>query len=326
MRRGWAARGELYDESAVLRGAEAVICGRLLVAGCRFGMVDQALNYRRTHVGRRFTDPVSKCREERLSQDRMLGDSRVPHDTAGLRARAYLGNYLVWANVAFSQGDTASGRVLLDAALQIDPGIVCGTPSPLADFVLSHALTDAREPEAQLSEVFDQIADRLPTFLAERDWAVGQLHLLRAGQHLVWARPGEAAGHLDRVRSLGWRADAYSYDRLSYELLCVELEYGRPAGRQAMRTLLAALTRLTWFDRRKLTASYLLARAFFAYANELHAEVPQHVLRAFFESPSCARNRGAWSILAKSVLGTHAHRGLRDWRSARPGPRAPRRP
>ena len=302
MRRSWAFRDELYDESARLRGAEAVICGRLLVAGCRFGIVEQALNYRRTHVGRRFSDPVSKCREERRCQDRMIDDPRSPDGTAALRGRAHVGNYLVWANVAFAQGDGETGRDLLKAALEIDPGIAKGAPSPLADFVLSHALTDAVDPEAQLRAVFDQIAQQLPPFALERDWAVRAVHLLRAGQHLIWGRPAAAVPHVDRVRSLGWQADAYCDGRLSYDLLCLELEYGRRAAREALRALVAGLSGLDGWTGRPLEMSYPLARAFHAYENGPHTEVPRHVLRAFLDRPSCARNRGAWSILLRSIL------------------------
>ena len=302
MRRRWALRDEIWDESAMLRGAEAVICGRLLVAGCRFAMVDETLNYRRQHVGRRFAEPAAKCREERRCQDIMIDDPRSPCGTATLREAAHAGNYLVWANAALAQGETGEGLALLEEALRVDAGIAAGSPSPLAHFVLSHALVEAVDPEAQLRTVIGQIGARLSAVGAELDWAVATAHVLRAAQHLVWGRPAEAEPHLHRAGALSWRTDEYCLGKLSYELLCYELEFGRRAARDALHAVVSALDRLDGRVGRHLEASYPLARAFHAHENGARAEVPRHVLQAFAECPRTAGNRGAWSILLRSIV------------------------
>jgi hypothetical protein len=308
MRRSWALRDELYNGGALLRGAEAVICGRLLVAGCRFAMVDQVLNYRRHHVARRFADPVAKCREERRCQDLMIDDPRSSPATASLRDAAHVGNYLVWTNVALAQGDATEGRALLEEALRLDPGIAVGRPSPLAHFVVSHALLEAVDPEAQVRIVLGQIGERLPAVGAELEWAAATAHVLRAGQHLTWERPAEAAPHVERAGRLGWRADDYCCGRLSYELLCHELEFGRRAARDALHALVVSLQRLDGTVRRRLETTYPLARAFHAHGQGALSEVPRHVLRAFLEYPACARNRGAWSILGRSMVTSRRRR------------------
>ena len=313
MRREWALREELYDESARLRGAETVICGRLLLAGCRFGMVDRALNYRHTHLGRRFANPVAKCREERLCQERLLADPRCPPGVDECRARAAAGNYLVWANVAFAQHEPDTGHALLDEALQLNPALAEGEPSALADFVVFHALLDATDPEAQVETLFSEIGRRLPGLGDERPWALGTLHFLRAAQHLVWERSPEAMPHVLRLRELGWRPGHQAFERISYELLCYELEFGWRAADAALQRLDAGLAGVEDWSRQPLESSYPLARAFDAHARGLRDQVPGHVLRAFARYPRSAANRGAWSILLGSLR--HAPRTSRAERS-----------
>jgi len=61
IRRKWAFEIEWVGQK---RGAEINQFGRLFMAGCKFGYVDRALNYRRHHSGRVIKDLSKACENE----------------------------------------------------------------------------------------------------------------------------------------------------------------------------------------------------------------------------------------------------------------------
>lgn len=303
LRREWAVREDLWDPATFYRGREIVFCGRLFVAGCRFSLVDRVLHYRRIEVGRRFGDPASKCRDERLCQEIMLDDGRCPPEVRARRPAAYASSDLVWANVALVQRETETGRTLLRRAIELSPDLVCNDGSRLVEFFLAHAVIDADDAEAQLRTIADQLPPGFEAVAGQVRGAIGDAHLEKAAQHVLWGRPAEAQPHLARASALGAVAGPRCLQRLGYYFLSYDAEFGPGAASGAVRQLAAAFRANG--DRqgaRRLGGTYHLSRAFQHYAGGEHRHVPRRVLRAFAEDPGVLRNRGAWSILLRSAV------------------------
>lgn len=302
-RRHWALFQDIWDPATMLRGREVVLLGRLFVAGCRFGLVDEVLNVRRVHRGRRFAAPALKCAEERRCQEMMLADPRCDAATRAIAATAGADTCLMWANVALVQGETETGLELIAQAIALDPSLAAGEPHPLADYFLGHAVMEAADPEAQIRRVFAQAARAVPALFPAAVWAVAQAHLLLGARHVLWDRPDEATPHWDRVRALGAAPDDRFLQRLAHELLGFERAHGAVRTRAAIARLGPPLTALGGPSMaRRLGGTYHLARAFVAYRRGHHRAVPADVLRGLLRDPREMANRGAWSILVRSAL------------------------
>jgi glycosyltransferase involved in cell wall biosynthesis len=318
VRREWATRADAWDERTMFRGRETVFCGRLFVAGCRFAMVDRALNYRRIQVGRRYADPVGKCRDERRCQAIMLDDPRCPPETRAVRDVAAAENCLVWANVALAQGDTEVGRSLLREALALAPRLTAHNLYPVIEFVLSHAVVEAEDAEAQLRAVIEGFPPEIPGATRHLEWAVGQAHLIKGARHVIWGRPADADPHWRRVVELGARPDEMFLRRLSHELLEYEHEVGTARARSAVRALGRAMLPVGGRAlARRITGRFFLGRAFRDFAEGRTTRVPATIARAVVGDPMTAADRGAWSLLLQSVTGRRrAPRPAEPWSPA----------
>jgi len=79
LKREWALREEIWDDSfmtqgeeVIFNGGEIVFYGRLYLAGCKFGRVDKILNYRRHHPQRVLSDLDKRCQSELACQKIIL--------------------------------------------------------------------------------------------------------------------------------------------------------------------------------------------------------------------------------------------------------------
>ena len=85
LRREWALRSEIWDDSFALEaehkifnGQEIVFGGRLAMAGCKFESVSRALNYRRFHSHRTLKYLATRCKCEHACQELVFKDPRCP--------------------------------------------------------------------------------------------------------------------------------------------------------------------------------------------------------------------------------------------------------
>jgi hypothetical protein len=164
-------------------------------------------------------------------------------------------------------------------------------------------VVDAADAERQLRLIFGQLPPELDWMAGRVDSVVGEAHLTKAAQHVMWGRPEQAQPHLARAAALGVDAGRRYLERLGCQLMSYETEFGARSASAAIRELAAALR--TAGGRqvgRRLGGTYHLGRAFRHYGGGEHSRVPGRVLRAFAEDPSLLANRGAWSILLRSVL------------------------
>ncbi|MBE2224694.1 MAG: glycosyltransferase family 2 protein, partial [Anaerolineae bacterium] len=124
-RRKWVFNEGIWDynvgkgDEVVVNGGEYVYCGRLYFAGCKFAGIDRALNYRRYHPNRVYSDLEQRCESEHYCQEIILTDPRCPADVQSVRDTAHMNTNLVWAYYAFAQEETKLGQKFLNHAIQL---------------------------------------------------------------------------------------------------------------------------------------------------------------------------------------------------------------
>ena len=114
-------RDEIWEEKTFYRGREIVICSRLYMAGCKFAMIDRALNYRRYHKRRLVKNIVRQCEAEQTCQQIIFNDPRFPPDLLELKDVAFSNIYSMWAYVAYLQEEYETGQDFLRKAVHLNP-------------------------------------------------------------------------------------------------------------------------------------------------------------------------------------------------------------
>ncbi|MEZ4559099.1 MAG: glycosyltransferase family A protein [Caldilineaceae bacterium] len=194
LRREWAFRVGLFDEYHVYVGEDLDINVRLALAGCRFGGIDRALNLRRYHAGRRLGNLPGVIADTLRPLDAAFADPRCPEAVRQRKDQAYATHYMLWAAIAFGQEETAVGQEFARAALQRDPRLLLGHPSPFLAALIAHSCVDESvDHDALLRAMLDQLPP--------------------AGAGLDPADCDDAVAHgylILKVRTALWRDEAYS--------------------------------------------------------------------------------------------------------------------
>jgi hypothetical protein len=307
LRREWAQAVDMFDESYVHFSEDLDINCRLALAGCRFGGIDRALNYRRFHPGRVIRNTRQRLEGSLRSLDQTFADPRTPAEVQALKAQAYANNYVVWGVEALRQQDTATGLEFLHKAVELQPAILQGTPNELTTFLIYDAIYDEtvdhpqvyRENVAQLPAEYDAVK-------AQMAWGIGRGWLIKAYRFLIWSDQALGLDCLRAAAGVGAVVDDQYIREVVYQLRSCEIECGAEAALAAARRVDMALR--TAMPRAKvpsLEAELQLARAFEDFYAGRRDAVPTEVLRAFRSDPRHLLNRGALSILMRSAMQTH---------------------
>ncbi|MFN8625155.1 MAG: glycosyltransferase family A protein [Candidatus Binatia bacterium] len=296
-----------------IRGAEYVFLGRLWLAGCKFACVDRTLNYRRYHSGRGYRDIAAHCASELTAQRTVFADPRVPADVRPLRDVAFANTHLDWAYHAFAQNETPLGQRLLREAVRLNAATIGNQGRRLLELVIDHGTADESvDHEARLASIFEQLPAELAWLGNRRSWAIAQGCLWRGARAVIWGRAEDGRRHFARAGALAAEIDDPFVQRLTHELRSHEKEYGAVAGETVRGALLPFLRQVGGAAAvRALKGCYAINRAFSSYRHQRYREVPAPVLRAFANDPRYLLNRGAFSILLRSLTGT----GRPDFRS-----------
>jgi len=288
------------------RGSEYVFLGRLWLAGCKFACIDRALNYRRYHSGRVYRDVAAYCASEIAAQQTVFADPRVSEDVRQLRDIAFANTNLVWAYHALAQNETALGQRLLHETMRLNPATVGNRGRTLLELLIDHSTADENlDHETLLARIFSQLPPDL-AWLSERyPWAIAHGCLWRGARAVIWGQAEDGRRHFARAGALGAESDEPFIQRLTHELLSHEKEYGALAGETVRDALLPFLRQIGGAAAvRNLKGCYAINRAFASYRRQRYREVPALVLRAFANDPRYLLNRGAFSILLRSLTGT----------------------
>lgn len=317
LRRPLALREEIWDQSYVLRGkerifngAEMILGGRLALAGCKFASVGRALNYRRYHPRRVFSNLAGRCQAERTCQEMILRDPRCPAEVSALRTLAFKNTYLVWAYYAFAQNETALGQAFVREARQHAPALLTGEPAELVLAMLTQTIADGSVDIAEhLNQLFDQFPPEMQHLQKQLDWAIARGYLVRGTQAILWGRREEGQQALTQAIAAGAQLDELFIQNLTADLLNHQKAMGVAATQQALERLAPALAKVSVRNgSRWLRGSYSVNQAFQAYRAGNYRHVAGNVVKAIAYDPRYLLNRGVLSILLRATTGVRIAR------------------
>jgi glycosyltransferase involved in cell wall biosynthesis len=302
MRREWALREEIWEVG--LHGAEVVILGRLWLAGCKFGCVPRALNYRRYHAQRVISNLSGKCAAELECQRIILSDPRCPENVSALGNRVFTNTYLVWANYALEQNETETGQTFLRGALRLDPSILEGIPCRLVTSLLLHSISnDTKDHVEVLGRMFSQLPPELQWLSQQQNTAIARGYLLKAISAVLWDQSDKAQMYIQNARRSRAQIDEPFLQLVTHHLLAYEDEFGADGTHKILRMLIPGFREVAgWKSVRRLKGCYAVNRAFQHYRSGEHTMVLKNVLAALIHRPTYLANRGVVSIGLRSLL------------------------
>ena len=303
-RRKWSSYLDLSKEPPLIHGGEYVITGRLFLSGCRFGSVDRALNYRRFHSSRRMPNLRIRCEAELLAQKRIFDDPRCPSEIIALQNEAFGNTYRIWSYYAFLQEETNLGQEFLQKAVSLNHTVLDGQPSNLVHFLLICSIDDeSQSHEEILKRIFAQLPPAMAYLSKNYDWAVARGYFLKGARATIWGRPEDGCRYFEHAMRLGVTFDELLVSQLTQSLLNYQIEYGDAATLDIIRALRSYLEKF-WGRKigRRLVGCYMINRALQDYHRGCYPQVVRRVTSALVYSPEYITNRGAASILLRSIF------------------------
>lgn len=303
IRRDWLFEVGLFDETYTNFSEDLDINCRLALAGCGFGSVDKALNYRRYHTGRVFSNIPARLNAAIRALEKAFSDQRCPENVRALRESAFVSHYLVWSFLAFSQGETALGQKYILEACSLDPSMLHGEPCKLINSFIHHSIADENVDHAsQLSKILEQLPIQLEKVTQQYVLAVARGYLLKGIRAILWGRTEDGRRYFAQASQIGARIDESILGPLTYQLLSYENEFGPKATSDVMNELVYYLTQLGGPQvRRDLYGNYSFNLAFQNYRAGKYKDVHGDLINAVVCQPKYLANRGMWSILFRSI-------------------------
>lgn len=313
LRREWALRDEIWDDSfagqaehIIFNGQEIVFGGRLALAGCKFGNVDRALNYRRYHARRMLAHLAERCRSELACQDMIFDDPRCPREVRALRKMAAAHIHVMWAYTAYIQGEFDLGRRLLSAVLQLEPTLNQGSPCEIVNrwvaWTAMGTMDQERDYRAALATIFDNLPEEFEGQKQYFKQSLAKGVLLKGLHQMIWDRRKEAQGFLLQARQLGARLDQESVEMLAGALLNYESEFGTASAHAVIADLQRQLERLGINgEGSHLRGNFSANHAFRDFQAGKFSTIPGHVLDAVRNNPAYLMNKGVLLVLLRSL-------------------------
>ena len=299
MKRTWRESADVP-----FHGGEILWYGRHWMSGVRFGFIDETLNYRRYHPGRRYSDIEGSCGDYLYAQNTVFDDPRCPEEVRALRPVAQAWSRIVWCCHAFAQDETELAQELLRKAIALNPAVLTGTPASLVEHFTNFSITDdTRDHEALLRKLFRNLPSEAESIAGELDWAIHQGFLIDGALAVIWNRPADARAKFDEAKRRGVEVGDWFLRLAAYHLNHFQTDAGDDAADDAALRLSSELSALgSAAAGRRLCGDLRMTRAFRDFQSGDRRHVPKNVLRAMAGEPSYTLNRGAWSILMRSVL------------------------
>lgn len=304
IRRDWILRVGLFDETFTSFSEDLDINCQLALAGCEFGSVDSALNYRRYHSERKISNIPGRFDGVLRALNKVFSDPRCPASVLALRNQALINFYLGWGYIAFSQAETELGQRYFQEALQLDPSLIQGTPNELLHFLVDNCVADENlDHTEQLNKVIDQLPVALQQFVNQYDWAIPRGYLIKAFSAIMWGRMEDGRRYFAEAQRLGGNIDEPFLQKVCYQLLNYEKEFGVSATRGIIQRLLPYIKLIGGRGGvRKFQGIFYFNHVLSSYQNNENQKIPGEVLLTLWSEPRLLRNRGLWSILLRSLL------------------------
>jgi glycosyltransferase involved in cell wall biosynthesis len=304
--RDWVIRKDLWEGNYGISGGEIPFTCRLKFSGCRFGHVDMALNYRRFHSGRLFTNLSARCESELECQKMVFNDQRCPPEVLALQDIAYSRTYMVFSSIALMQRETDLAQTYLRKAVQLNPVIAKGNPCQLVRRWTEFSVADdSADHESLLRDIFSQLPPELSSLSNQQSWSVAQGYLTKGSRSIIWGRLIDGKYYLEKAKNLGAHVDETYVSSITDKLINYEHEFGTGSTQEIIRMLEPHLEQIGGRRAVKwLKGSYLINSAFCDYHAGKYSSVQKNVLSAITNDPSYLTNRGVISILFRSKFRT----------------------
>lgn len=303
VRRLWVEQTGGFNTGYRLHGEDRVFYVDLLLAGCRFGMVDGFLASRRLHANRHFTRIPERLALMSRALDEALDDSRSPVTESGTRSRAHANIYLSWGCQALAQADTAAGQAYLREAVRRQPALLQNNALALRRTLVWWAVRGNNDVEQIVRRLLTGLPDDLMPDSQWHTWCLARAFLLRGLREALWERTEAAQEQLRRAAAMGHQADDLVLATLTEQILNIEQAYGRTKAERALQSLLRLWTPFGRTGQgRRLRSRLAVNRAFVAYRQHAYEQVPQLIGESARSNPSSLLNRGVLSILARSLI------------------------
>jgi len=153
---------------------------RLLLAGCRIDWLPEIVAVYRIHSNSSQWDVIKYRRAHQRLLDKFLIRPEVPDEVRAERTRLYAHHYLASACHAYACGEVALAQQDLVQAVDLDPALQEGCPSPLVvDFATFANSFRVEDPRAYLGFVFDHLPASLAHLQQRRREALSLFHMGR---------------------------------------------------------------------------------------------------------------------------------------------------
>lgn len=308
MRREWADRVGLFDESFKLNSEDLNFHIRLQLAGCRFAGVPQALSYRQIHTGRHFYNIAGKIRTYLRALDTAFEHMNCPPNIMVLRDQAYADHYLTWGYQAAVQEDAVLGKELLQQAVQLAPQLLQNDGAKLIRYFSHASMRDGSDPAPALRHLFAALPHEMDFLRRQREAIIGRAYLLGGTLDMIWDRHERGVARIDCAATHGALVDQSYWHFLNDQIYNFQFEFGPKAARRALQRLGVNLTVMgSKRDVRHFTGAYFFNQAMRNYkAGQFH-NVPGQVVQAMVQNPNYLVDSGAFSILFRSLWASIAH-------------------
>jgi glycosyltransferase involved in cell wall biosynthesis len=302
MRREWAERVGLFDESYVRNSEDLNFHIRLLLAGCRFAGVFPALAYRQIHTGRHFGHLAEKIATYRRALDTAFADPRCPADVLALRDKAYAEHDVIWGYQAAVQAETDLAHRLLERAVRLDPEWLADNGRSLQQFLSHASIRDGGDPQEPLHRFFADLPPALLPLAPYQETILSRAYLMSGLNGLIWQRTTVGQAHITQAITSQARLDKPLWQTLNDQLFQYQMEMGEAAAEEAVSRLLPYLARISRpAELRRFKATWAFNQAIKYYHAGQFAQVPGQVMQAVLNNPHYLYNRGALSIMARSL-------------------------
>jgi GT2 family glycosyltransferase len=303
IRREWAFKIGLYDESFVLNSEDLDFNLRLSLAGCQFAGIGRSLNYRRLHSGRLFKDIPAKLDTMLRALETAFSSPLCPDSVRSLRDTVYANYYLIWSYLAGIQNITALAQTYLQEAIRLDPSILDRKAFRYLQFISFASVRNGEEHEVLVRKVFAQLLPELEWLSKCCDWVIARGYLLQGVRDIMWGRHEQANAHFSRAADVRAIVDKCYLRELTAHLLTFEAECGTDATKVVLRNLCPHIQTLGGESAvRWLNGCFAINRAFSDYHSGRYANVPGEVMRAIVHDRSYLTNRGVIAMLARSMI------------------------
>jgi glycosyltransferase involved in cell wall biosynthesis len=315
LKREWALRDEIWDDSfasqaehVIFNGQEIVFGGRLALAGCTFGNVGRALNYRRYHPFRVLKHLEERCQAELACQGIIFSDARCPNEIRAMKDLAFSNIYVMWAYTAYIQQEFELGKKFLKCAMKLHPAFFqdsdpCQFITSWMFWISAGTVDHSRRHEEILRSVFENLPVELRHLKKDYYWADTQSFLAKGLRTLIWQGMDAAEVYLKRALEKGAYFDEIILNMVSDELLKYESEFGSAAAERILANLTQLSKKLHMVGKfERILGFYAHNRAFRNFGEGKFEKVPFDIARAVHSDFHYLLNRGVISILIRSLF------------------------